>query len=257
MAKRILLTVAYDGTAYYGWQVQPGGNTIEDVLNECLSQLLGEDIRVSGASRTDSGVHARCNLAVFDTAARMPAEKVSYALNQRLPQDIRVRDSREVAADFHPRFTDTIKTYEYHIWNDRFSNPVKDRYTYFTYYNLDVERMRVAAAYLKGEHDFAAFCSANAQVESTVREIVDIDVLELPEETGDNFGAGGREIVIRVSGKGFLYNMVRIIAGTLIEVGRKAMEPEAVEQALLSGDRALAGPTAPAKGLLLFDYKIL
>lgn len=255
--KRVLLTVAYDGTDYRGWQVQPGGHTIEDELNIALSELLQEEIRVSGASRTDSGVHANCNLAVFDTSAKMPPEKISYALNQRLPSDIRVRDSREVEADFHPRYVKTIKTYEYHIWNDRFANPLKDRYTYFTYYKLDIEAMRTAAACLKGEHDFAAFCSANAQVESTVREITDIEVVEYDSVSGFNYGSTGREIVIRVSGYGFLYNMVRIIAGTLIEAGRGAMTVADVKNALDSADRSKAGPTAPAKGLLLYDYRIV
>ena len=123
--KRVKLTVAYDGTNYHGWQIQPNGNTIEEELNRHLSELLKEEIKVTGASRTDAGVHALGNVAVFDTKAKMPAEKISYALNTRLPADIRIQDSSEVAADFHPRFCDTVKTYEYRILNRRFPDPTK------------------------------------------------------------------------------------------------------------------------------------
>ena len=145
--KRICLTVAYDGTAYCGFQVQKNGRTIEGELNRALKELTGEEIRVTGASRTDAGVHGLCNRAVFDTASRIPGEKFSYALNQRLPEDIRVQKSEEVAEDFHPRHCTSRKTYEYHIWNAAFSNPVKRLYTHFTYVPLDVEKMRQAAAY--------------------------------------------------------------------------------------------------------------
>ena len=155
--KRIKLVVAYDGTAYHGWQVQPNGRTIEGELNRALSELLQEEIQVIGASRTDSGVHALCNVAVFDTQARIPAEKICYAVNQRLPEDIRVRESCEVAPDFHPRHCSSRKTYEYRIYQDTFPEPVRRLYTYFTYVPLDLDRMREGAAYLVGEHDFKRF----------------------------------------------------------------------------------------------------
>jgi len=257
--KRVLLTVAYDGTEYCGWQVQPNGRTIEGELNRCLSDLLGEAIKVSGASRTDSGVHGFCNLAIFDTEAKMDAAKISYALNQRLPQDIKVRDSRQVQDDFHPRYVPTIKTYEYQIWNDKFPHPLYDRYSHFCYYSLELAKMQEAAVLLKGEHDFKAFCSAGAQVESTVREITDISVYEkaLSDFSPMNYGGSGRMLVIRVSGKGFLYNMVRIIAGTLIDVGRGALTASDILQMLEGKDRTQAGPTAPAKGLVLTDYEIV
>ena len=131
--KRVMLTVAYDGTNYCGWQIQSNGNTIEAELNKHLSELLGEEIKVSGVSRTDTGVHALCNLAVFDTNARMPGEKISYALNQRLPEDIKIQNSKEVEADFHPRFVPTKKTYQYRIYNSEFPNPVERLYAHFTY----------------------------------------------------------------------------------------------------------------------------
>lgn len=244
--KRIMLTVAYDGTNYCGWQVQPNGNTIEAELNKHLSELLKENIQVSGASRTDTGVHALCNLAVFDTNARMPGEKISYALNQRLPEDIRIRDSREVEPDFHPRFIKTKKTYEYKIYNSRFPNPVERLYSYFTYVPLDVEKMKQAAAFLVGEHDFKSFCAKGAQVETTVRTIYECTVEQR-----------GHMISIRISGSGFLYNMVRIIAGTLMEAGMGKREPEEFPGILEKKEREAAGPTAPAKGLTLVQYEFL
>ena len=139
--KRVRLFVAYDGTNYHGWQVQNNGITIESELNRCLTDLLGEKIEVIGASRTDSGVHALGNVAVFDTTARMPAEKISYALNQRLPEDIRIQKSEEVAADWHPRHCESRKTYEYRIYRGEFAMPVKRLYSYHTYRSLNVEKM--------------------------------------------------------------------------------------------------------------------
>lgn len=241
--KRVMMTVAYDGTNYCGWQIQPNGDTIEGQLNKHLSQLLGEPIKVIGASRTDSGVHALCNLAVFDTSARMPAEKISYALNQRLPEDIRIQCSEEVAADFHPRKVATRKTYEYRIYNAQFPNPMERLYSHFTYVSLDLSKMQEAAKHFMGEHDFAAVSTYKPEVESTVRTIYDLSVTK-----EDNL------IKIRVTGNGFLYNMVRIIAGTLMEVGRGRIEPAQIPQILSSGDREQAGPTAVACGLTLVNY---
>lgn len=242
--KRVLLVVAYDGTAYNGWQLQPGTPTIEGELNKALSSLIGEEIRVIGASRTDSGVHALCNIAVFDTNARIPAEKISYAVNQRLPEGIRIQKSLEVAEDFHPRHCNSKKTYEYRILNREFPLPTKRLYAHFTYVPLDVELMRMGAKYLVGEHDFKSFCATAAVVETTIRTITDIGV----EKDGD-------EIVIRVSGTGFLYNMVRIIAGTLMEIGRGNYPPQKVQEILAAKDRQAAGPTAPANGLTLVKYE--
>lgn len=242
--KRVMLTVAYDGTNYCGWQVQPNGDTIEGQLNKHLSELLGEEIKVIGASRTDAGVHALCNLAVFDTNARMPAEKISYALNQRLPEDIKIQKSEEVAPDFHPRKVATRKTYEYKIYNAQFPGPTMRLYSHFTYVPMDVERMKEAAAYFVGEHDFAAVSTFKPEVESTVRTIYDLLVTKEADL-----------ITIRVTGNGFLYNMVRIIAGTLMEVGRGRMEPSTIPEILASGNREQAGPTAPACGLTLVSYE--
>ena len=244
--KRVRLTVAYDGTAYHGWQIQPGVVTIESKLNECLSELLKEEIQVIGASRTDSGVHALGNIAIFDTEARMPAEKMSYALNQRLPEDIRIQKSEEVPSDWHPRRCESRKTYEYRIYRGEFPMPVKRLYALFTYHKLEVKKMQQAAHYLEGEHDFKSFCQVGAQVESTVRTIYSVDVLE-----------DGADLVVRVCGGGFLYNMVRIIVGTLLEIGQGKRAPEEILQILEKKDRSAAGPTAPAHGLTLVKYEFL
>ena len=241
-----MLIVAYDGTEYHGWQVQPNARTIEGELNRCLSELLQEDIQVIGASRTDAGVHAKGNIAVFDTDARMPAEKISYALNQRLPKDIVIQKSCQVDADFHPRHCDTRKTYSYHIYRGEFPMPLRTRYSYFTYVPLDVTKMREAAAFFLGEHDFKSFCSANTQVESTVRTIEFLDVTE-----------DDRELVITIRGNGFLYNMVRIIAGTLVDVGRGFLAVEDIPDILKACNRERAGQTLPACGLVLEKYEFL
>lgn len=239
--KRIKLVVAYDGTDYCGWQVQPSGITIEEVLNRELSDLLGEEIRVIGASRTDSGVHSLGNVAVFDTATRIPAEKICYALNQRLPEDIVVQSSCEVPSDFHPRRCYSEKTYEYRILNRRLPMPTLRRYTYFYYRPLQVEKMQQALDYLVGEHDFKSFCSVKTAVEDTVRTILSGKVERTLEDV----------VIIRITGTGFLYNMVRIIAGTLISVGIGELEPEDMIQILEKRERSEAGPTAPPQGLTM------
>lgn len=238
--KRIRLTVAYDGTNYHGWQLQPGCLTIESELNRCLSELLGEPVEVIGASRTDSGVHAIGNIAVFDTESPIPAEKFSYALNCRLPEDIRIQKSEEVEEDWHPRRVKSRKTYEYRILRGKFPLPTKRLYSVFTYHELDVLAMNRAAGCLVGEHDFKSFCQTGSQAETTVRTIYSAEVRE-----------EGREIVISVCGNGFLYNMVRIIAGTLMEAGLGKRSPESIKDVLEAKDRAAAGPTAPPQGLTL------
>ncbi len=257
--RRILLRVAYDGTGYHGWQVQPNARTIEGELNRVLTQLTGEEVQVTGASRTDAGVHALGNVAVFDTASRIPAEKFSYALNQRLPEDIVIQSSVQVDDDFHPRHCDCQKTYEYDILNRTFPLPAYRNTAYFLYGDLDLDAMRRACRAFLGEHDFASFCAAGAQVQTTVRTIYSLEVLEQPlTEAGrgvQSQQSPERLLTIRVRGNGFLYNMVRIIAGTLVEVGRGHIRPEEVEGIIAACDRAKAGPTAPARGLRLVEIK--
>lgn len=265
--KRVMLTVAYDGTAYCGWQIQTGKATIEGVLNRCISELTGEPVDVIGASRTDSGVHALGNIAVFDTDSSIPAEKFSYALNRSLPEDIRIQDAREVDPTFHPRHCESRKTYEYRIYNAPFPLPTKRLYAHFTYVPMNVELMSQGAAFLVGEHDFRSFCSVDTQAKTTVRRVDSIEVWEngvdISEQRArkrtaeESVVRPGREIVIRVVGRGFLYNMVRIIAGTLMEVGRGQIPPERVKDMLEACDRQAAGPTAPACGLTLVGYEFL
>ncbi len=244
--KRVKLVVAYDGTNYHGWQLQKNGLSIEEVLNRTLTELLQESVTVTGASRTDSGVHAMGNVAVFDTKNRMPAEKICYALNQRLPEDIRIQTSCQVPDDWHPRKQNCMKTYEYRILNRKMEMPVRRLYTHFCYFPIDVEKMRQAAAYLVGEHDFKSFCTVRTQVEDTVRTIYSLSV----DRGSDDV------ITIRVSGSGFLYNMVRILAGTLLRVGTGMYPPEKMEEILDARNRQAAGPTLPARGLTLIslDY---
>lgn len=242
--KRVRLIVAYDGTNYCGWQIQPNGITVEEVLNKHLSELLKEPIAIIGASRTDSGVHALGNVAVFDTNTRIPAERISFALNQRLPRDIRIQKSDEVDARWHPRYQDSIKTYEYRIQNARLQNPIRRLYTYFVYYHLDVEKMQKAGKIFIGEHDFKSFCSTRTQAETTVRKIYDFSVKKEADE-----------IVIRIKGNGFLYNMVRIIVGTLLRVGTGFFTPEKVEEILEAKDRMKAGPKVPPEGLTLIGIE--
>ena len=244
---RVKLVVAYDGTDYCGWQVQPNGITVEEVLNRELSRLLKEEITVTGASRTDSGVHSLGNVAVFDTDTRMPAEKISYAINQRLPEDIVVQDSCEVPEDFHPRFAASQKTYEYKILNRKFPMPTLRRDTLFYCHPLDEWRMRQGAQFLVGTHDFTSFSSVKAQTNTFVRTVYELTV----ERTEDDI------IHIRITGNGFLYNMVRIIAGTLLLVGAGKLEPEDVGRILAAKDRGAAGPTAPAHGLTMIGITYL
>lgn len=297
MTRRILLRVAYDGTNYHGWQLQPNAATIEGELNRALCVLTGEEIVVTGASRTDAGVHALGNVAVFDTTSRIPAEKFSYALNQRLPEDIVIQSSKQVADDFHPRHCDCRKTYEYDILNRTFPLPAYRNTAYFLYGTLNIEAMRRACQAFLGEHDFASFCAAGAQVQTTVRTIYSLEVecrplteagtpvppasgeavnaaagesdeqvqqaqpesgeTAIPAAGGANAGSADQLLTIRVKGNGFLYNMVRIIAGTLVEVGRGHIKPEEVAGIIAAKDRAKAGPTAPARGLRLVEIEYL
>lgn len=274
-----MLTVAFDGTNYSGWQIQPNKETIEGVLNRELSRLLNEEIKVVGASRTDSGVHAEGAVCVFDTESKIPGDKFSYAINQKLPEDIRIRNSKEVDITFHPRRVNSRKTYRYRIRHDEFPNPLDARYSYHVYTKLDIEAMRRACEFIKGKHDFKSFCSVHTDVDTTVRTVYDVHIDVTPDkkllqmsglmksagESGamrsGGESAAGRirpEIIdIYVTGNGFLYNMVRIIAGTLIEVGQGKIKPEEIPAIIEACDREKAGPTAPAKGLTLIGYRMM
>ena len=245
--KRIRIFVAYDGTNYCGWQVQPNGVTIEEKLNKSLARLTGEEIRIIGASRTDSGVHALGNVAVFDTESSIPPERFAYALNQRLPDDIVVQNSSEIPMDWHPRHCNSRKTYEYRILNREFPMPQRRLDTWFVYRKLNIPAMCAAAKQFEGTHDFKSFCSVNTAVEDTTRTIYSCELKQ-----------DGELLTIRITGSGFLYNMVRIIAGTLFDVGIGKIVPEDIPAILEKKDRKAAGPTAPAHGLTMIgiEYEI-
>lgn len=239
------MRVAYDGTNYHGFALQLDENipTIEGELNRALSELLKQPIEVIGASRTDAGVHSQDSVVVFDAKTTIPANKIPYAVNNLLPDDIVVNFGAEVSDDFHPRHTDTRKRYEYRIRRGNFENPIRRRYTFNTDYTLNVEAMKEASKALIGEHDFKSFCSAHTQALTTVRKIYDIEITE-----------EGPEIVISVTGAGFLYNMVRIIAGTLFDVGRGKFDVNDMSVILNACDREKAGETLPPEGLILAEF---
>ena len=243
---------AYDGTSYCGFQIQNNGITIQGVLNETLSEWLSEEIKTAGASRTDAGVHSRCNVVVFDTESKIPGEKYAYGLNARLPEDIRIRYSCEVPWDFNPRAAKTVKTYCYRIQNGPFQDPIIRNNHYFCHWKLDIDRMKTAAKDLVGTHDFESFAAVGHSSLTTIRTIYDIKV----EKEGEI-------LTITVTGDGFLYNMVRIIAGTLMEIGKGNLPANAIPDMLKAKNRDASGPTAPACGLTLeriqypehdFDY---
>lgn len=238
--KRILLTISYDGTNYSGWQKQKNAVTVQGEFDKACSTLFKTDIESIGASRTDAGVHALGQRAVIDVDTSIPAEKIPLALNPLLPDDIVVTHAEEVGADFNPRFKALKKTYEYSIYNAPFRNPLYRNYSEYVRYELDLDSMRTACEAFVGEHDFRAFCASGNSSKTTVRTIYSLDV----EKDGDF-------IKIRVTGNGFLYNMVRIIAGTLIYVGEGRIAPDDLPEIIASGDRRKAGKTVGPSGLVL------
>lgn len=238
--KRILLTISYDGTNYSGWQKQKNSVTVQGEFDKACSTLFKTDVESIGASRTDAGVHALGQRAVIDVDTSIPAEKIPLALNPLLPDDIVVTHAEEVGADFNPRFKALKKTYEYSIYNAPFRNPIYRNYSEYVRCELDLDSMRTACEAFVGEHDFRAFCASGNSSKTTVRTIYSLDI----EKDGDF-------IKIRVTGNGFLYNMVRIIAGTLIYVGEGRIAPDNLPEIIASGDRRKAGKTAGPSGLVL------
>ena len=240
--RRIHLIVEYDGTAYAGWQRQANAMTVQEKLERAIRKLTGEELCVSGASRTDAGVHALGQSAHFDTESRIPADKFSFALNTMLPPDIRVTRSDEVSPDFHARFSTRGKRYRYLFHAAPHAGALTRNTHAHVIYPLDVESMQAEAQDLVGTHDFAAFAASGSVVKDTVRTIYRAEVT-----------SSGSEIRLIVEGSGFLYNMVRIIAGTLIGVGSGKLEPGAFRRAIASGNRLDLGITAPAHGLTLME----
>ena len=240
--RRIHLIVEYDGTAYAGWQRQANAMTVQEKLERAIRKLTGEELCVSGASRTDAGVHALGQSAHFDTESRIPADKFSFALNTMLPPDIRVTRSEEVPLEFHARFSTKGKRYRYLFHAAPHAGALTRNTHAHVIYPLDVEKMQAEAQDLVGTHDFAAFAASGSVVKDTVRTIYRAEVTR-----------EGSEIRLIVEGSGFLDNMVRIIAGTLIGVGSGKLEPGAFRRAIASGDRLDLGITAPAHGLTLME----
>lgn len=238
--RRILLTVSYDGTAYSGWQYQENAPSVQQTLENALEQALGTFTRVTGASRTDAGVHALGQRAHFDAVSSIPPEKFPFVLNRYLPADVRVTEGILVPPDFHARFSAAGKWYTYRIHNAPHASALRRNLTAHVPVRLDAESMHRAGQQLLGTHDFAAFAAAGGSAKTTVRTL---DALSV-ERTGN-------EITMRVHGNAFLYNMVRIIAGALIYIGQGKLPEDCLARALESGSRLDLGITAPACGLEL------
>lgn len=238
--KNIKLTIEYDGTNYSGWQRQLNGLTIQQTIEEALEKLTGEKVNIIGAGRTDSGVHARGQVANFRTNSSIPPDRFSFALNSVLPKDIRVVDSEETDPDFHARYRAKGKKYKYAVITGPYGTAIGHRYYYHVPYHLNASRMSAAAEALVGTHDFSAFQSAGSSVTNTVRTVYSTFIEPKPPY-----------LYFTIQGDGFLYNMVRIIMGTLIEIGTNKKSPEDMMRILKSGDRKKAGPTAPPQGLFL------
>lgn len=240
----IRLDLKFDGTHYHGWQVQPGKPTVQGVLKDTLEKLTGEKITVTGCGRTDSGVHARGYVANYHTNAHIPPERIPYALNSNLPDDIRCTGAYEADDEFCANSSAVSKCYRYTIDNSTFGDVFLRRYAWHYKYSLDIDKMRAAAGSFRGTHDFIGFASSGFSVKTTVRTIYDINIM-----SDDNI------INIDVTGNGFLYNMVRIIAGTLVYVGGGRIDASDIPDIIKSRDRNRAGITAPAKGLCLMGVE--
>ena len=273
--KNILLTIAYDGTEFCGWQRQPGQRSVQGEVERALSQVCGQSIQINGTSRTDAGVHALGQRASFTADFKIPVEKIAVAVNGLLAVsekkrgrnyggDAAILEAVEMPEDFHARFSATGKKYTYQIRNSSSPEPFLRNYRYHIYKPLNVEGMKQAAAFIAGTHDFKCFQAAGGKVmESTVRPISGIRVSEAcnPGATAalsgavdfHNAGVLGSDIRIEIIGDGFLYNMVRIIAGTLVDVGLSRKQPDEIRDIIEGKDRRRAGHTAPPQGLFLTE----
>jgi tRNA pseudouridine38-40 synthase len=238
--RNIKIIIKYLGKNYHGWQKQFGEKTIQGEIEKAAEKVFKQKIDLIGSGRTDAGVHALGQTANFKIKNNIPEEKVLYALNSNLPKDIRVVDSREVDMEFHSRYNAIGKTYQYNIYNSRIIDPFRKDTSYFIPYKLDIDKIFRSKDYFIGEHDFQAFMAAGSSVQSTVRKIFKVNMT-----SKDNL------ISFNITGNGFLYNMVRIIIGTLIDVGRGKIEENTIENIILSRDRKFAGHTAKAEGLFL------
>lgn len=238
--RNILLTIEYDGTNYHGWQRQKNAVSIQQLIEKAIEKITGSKANLIGSGRTDSGVHALAQRANFKTEARIPAERIPFALNSCLPPDIRITGAEEVAHDFHARYDAIGKKYRYRIYNSEIPSAIHRNYSCFIPERLDIDRMKEASMYILGSRDFSSFCGSGSFAKSRVRNV---ELLEIEKK--------GKFIDIIIRADGFLYNMVRIIAGTLVEVGKGSMPPHHVRDILDKRDRRFAGPTLPPQGLFL------
>ena len=237
---KLLLTVQYDGTQYHGWQVQPNGITVQETLQNALETVFGERPNVTGCSRTDSGVHAKRFYCTTENPKEFSCETMVRALNANLPDDIAVLECREVEDDFHPRYSAKGKRYVYYIWNSPVRSPFYREHSLHVKQLLDVDKLNETAQLFLGTHDFTAFCSAGSSVEDKIRTVCCSKV----EKLGDM-------VTYTVEADGFLYNMVRIFVGTLLDVHNGRLSNADVQRALQEGKREFAGVTAPPQGLFL------
>ena len=238
--RNLLLTISYDGSAYHGWQVQENAVTVQEVFQSAVKKLFSQDIDIKGCSRTDSGVHANKYCLSFKTDKDIPNENIVMALNTYLPKDIAVLSCTDVPEDFHARYNVKTKKYVYKLYNGKIRNPFLDKYAYQYRYDIDAEYLNREAQAFCGTHDFAGFCSAHSGVEDTVRTVKSFSV----ERDGDI-------VLFTVEADGFLYNMVRIMVGTLIFVAEGKIKAGELESVIESKNRRLAGKTAPPQGLYL------
>ncbi|MGG6312179.1 tRNA pseudouridine(38-40) synthase TruA [Paenibacillus macerans] len=252
--RNLLMTVSYDGTNYFGFQTQPGGNTVQDHIEAAIRQLTGEEVKIHGSGRTDAGVHAREQPFHFHTASQIPVERWRLALNGRLPSDIRVMSAREVPLSFHSRRSAKRKTYRYTINANRIPDVFQRNYQFHHPGKLDVAAMRDSLPFLLGTHDYTSFASRHSTKASHIRTIYDVRLVVDPSP--DVPGTGGQGIIdLYITGNGFLQHMVRIIVGTLLEIGEGKRKPQAMKAILEAKDRKAAGPTAESKGLMLWQVE--
>ena len=243
--RRWKLTLAYDGTSYSGWQVQPAAKTIQGTVEDALERVEGRPVKLTGSGRTDAGVHALAQVASCTLSNPIPAHGLYMALNRLLPADIRVTDARLAPDGFHARHWAKAKTYEYRVQRAQICPPFEARYTYWHPYPLDEDAMRMAAPRLAGDHDFRSFASSGGEVEESSERSVFSSAIRRADDL----------LVYSVRGSGFLYRMVRNFVGTLLEVGRGNLQPDEIDNILAARDRRAAGPTAPARGLFLVSVE--
>ena len=238
---RILLTLRYDGTAYHGWQVQPNGVTVQQVLQDAVERVTGVRSGITGCSRTDAGVHADMFCCCFDSDTPLRGDKLCSALNFHLPRDVSVYDAREVAEEFHPRYHARGKRYVYRIWNGNQRHPMYEKYAIWLKKPLDADALNAIVQDYVGTHDFAAFCGAGSDLQGTTERTIHSCTVTRQ----------GDLVLFTVEGDGFLYNMVRIMVGTLLEMAAGRMAADSLPAILEGRDRTAAGPTAPAQALCL------